>query len=333
MLKRNRATTLLLVLLTFGTSVLTLAFFAAASPTEAAGTGNGLSATYYNSRTLSGTTVTRTDPTINFNWGTGAPAGGIGADNFSVRWTGQVQPLYSQTYTFYTTSDDGVRLWVNDQLLINNWTDHAPVENSASIALSAGQKYNLKLEFYENGGGAVSKLAWSSASQIKQIIPQSQLYSTSATATPTPTVVVPPTATPTPGSSALDSEEAAFLNLINQYRQSKGVGALKLNQNLINASKWMSQDMGAKNYFSHTDSLGRDPFTRMADFGYTFNTYKAENIAAGYNTAASVMTGWQNSAGHNQNMLNPNYTVIGIGRAYTPGSTYGWYWTTDFGGQ
>lgn len=345
MLKRKGAGALLSLLLIASVSLLAAAFFVVSSPTEAAGTGNGLSASYFNGRTFSGTAVTRTDATVNFNWGSGTPVAGIGADNFSVRWTGQVQPLYSQTYTFYTVSDDGVRLWVNGQLIINNWSDHAAVENRANVTLTAGQKYDLKMEFYENGGAAVARLLWSSASQPKQAIPQSQLYSTSATATPTATsspTAVPatptPTATPvpptaTPASTGLDVEEQNFLTLINQYRQSKGLAPLRLNQNLINASKWMSQDMGAKNYFSHTDSLGRDPFVRMAAFGYNFNTYKGENIAAGYSTAASVMTGWQNSPGHNQNMLNPNYTVIGIGRAYVAGSTYGWYWTTDFGGQ
>jgi glucose/arabinose dehydrogenase len=138
--------------------------------------GTGLSATYYDNIDLTGPSVSRTDATINFDWGSGSPATGIGADTFSARWTGQVQPRYSETYTFYTTSDDGVRLWVNGQQLINNWTDHASTENSGAIALTAGQKYSIRMEFYENGGGAVAKLSWSSASQPKQIIPQAQLY-------------------------------------------------------------------------------------------------------------------------------------------------------------
>jgi uncharacterized protein YkwD len=142
----------------------------------------------------------------------------------------------------------------------------------------------------------------------------------------------PPTPEPTPDGS-LEPEEAAFLALINQYRQSRGLAPLAINPNLTAAAEWMSQDMAAKGYFSHTDSLGRDPFQRMAAFGYTANTWKGENIAAGYQTAAQVMAGWQSSAGHNANMLNGNVTVIGIGRAYKAGSPYGHYWTTTFGGQ
>ena len=132
---------------------------------------------------------------------------------------------------------------------------------------------------------------------------------------------------------ALDGEEQAFLALINNYRAQNGLGTLSLNTELTNASDWMSNDMGANNYFSHTDSLGRDPFQRMAAFGYSYNTWKGENLAAGADTAQGAFNLWKNSPGHNANMLNANFKVIGIGRVYTGGSTYGWYWTNDFGGQ
>ncbi len=91
--------------------------------------------------------------------------------------------------------------------------------------------------------------------------------------------------------------------------------------------------MANNNYFSHTDSLGRDPFTRMAFFGYDTSGYSGENIAAGYATASDTFTQWKNSAAHNANMLDPNYFSLGVGRASNPNSTYGWYWTTDFGSQ
>lgn len=139
-------------------------------------------------------------------------------------------------------------------------------------------------------------------------------------------------AAPAPAGE-LELEEAAFLALINGYRQSRGLAPLTLTPQLTAAAEWLSQDMASKGYFSHIDSLGRDPFQRMADFGYTANTWKGENIAAGYQTAAQVMAGWQSSAGHNANMLNSNFRVIGIGRAYQAGSPYGYYWTTTFGGE
>jgi hypothetical protein len=165
------------------------------------GTGNGLSATYYNNIAFTGTTVTRVDPTVDFVWGSGSPAPSIAADTFSARWTGQVEAQFTGTYTFYTVSDDGVRLWVNGQQVINNWTDHAPTENSGTIALTAGQRYDIRMEFYENGGGASARLLWSSASVPKAVIPSTRLYA--GVAPPTPTTILvnfqPSTAPAPPG--------------------------------------------------------------------------------------------------------------------------------------
>ena len=84
----------------------------------------GLQGAYFDGLGFTGTRVDRLDPSIGFDWGTGAPVAGIGADTFSVRWSGQVSPRYSQTYTFSTTSDDGVRLWVNAALGYQ-WNGHA----------------------------------------------------------------------------------------------------------------------------------------------------------------------------------------------------------------
>jgi hypothetical protein len=139
-------------------------------------TGTGLAGAYFNNANFTNQSFSRTDSTVNFNWGEGSPDPRIADTSFSIRWTGQIQPQYSQTYTFYIVSDDGIRLWVNNQLIINNWTDHPPTENSGTIALVAGIKYDIKLEYYENSGGAVAQLAWSSSSQPKQIIPQVRLY-------------------------------------------------------------------------------------------------------------------------------------------------------------
>ena len=138
------------------------------------------------------------------------------------------------------------------------------------------------------------------------------------------------TATLLPAQS-LDSEQALFLTLINNYRAQNGLGALQVSPALQQAAQWMSTDMAAKNYFSHTDSLGRDPFQRMAAFNYRYSP-AGENLAAGNSGAQATFTQWQSSPGHNQNMLNPGYRAIGIGRAYNAGSSYRWYWTTNFGG-
>jgi len=148
-------------------------------PPPPPGTGNGLLGSYYSNTSLSGSAVTRVDSTVNFDWGTNAPIAGVPADNFSVRWTGQVQPQYSETYTFYTTGDDGIRLWVNGVQLVNNWVDQSPTEKSGTIQLTANQQYTIQMEQYDHTGGAMAKLSWSSASTPKAIIPQSQLYAAS----------------------------------------------------------------------------------------------------------------------------------------------------------
>ncbi|MBD2441494.1 PA14 domain-containing protein [Nostoc sp. FACHB-110] len=141
-----------------------------------AGVGTGLYAEYYDNKDFTNLKLTRIDPTVNFNWSTDSPDPSIGADTFSVRWTGQIEAKYNETYTFYTTTDDGVRLWIDNTLIVNRFVNQSATEVSGAIALQAGKKYDIKLEYYENMGRAVSRLAWSSASQTKEIIPKSQLY-------------------------------------------------------------------------------------------------------------------------------------------------------------
>ena len=170
------------------------------------GAGTGLRGDYFSGISFNALVASRTDATVSFDWGTGSPAAGLPSDRFSVRWSGQLVPLYTQTYTFYSLSDDGVRVWVNGVKLIDNWNDHAPTENSGTLALTAGQKYDVRVDFYENGGGAVSKLSWSSTSQPKQIIPTSQLFP----ATTPPPLPPPPGGFVHPGLH-LDQGELDFV--------------------------------------------------------------------------------------------------------------------------
>ncbi len=144
------------------------------------GAGNGLYAEYFTNMTLTGTpALTRTDATVDFNWITGNPGSPITDNYYSVRWTGKVQPCFTENYTFTTRSDDGVRLWVDGTLIINDWNVYAAKDNTGTINLTSGQKYDIVLEYYENEGEAVAQLSWQSSSLTKQIIPQAQLYSVS----------------------------------------------------------------------------------------------------------------------------------------------------------
>jgi PA14 domain len=140
------------------------------------GTGTGLQGDYFNNMFLTEPpSTTHAQEAVDFTW-PGSPTIGIPADNFSVRWTGEVEAVYSETYTFYLVSDDGVRLWVNGQEIVQNWTEHGVTEDSGNITLMAGQKYDIKLEFFEKGGEAIARLQWSSPSQIREVVPASHLY-------------------------------------------------------------------------------------------------------------------------------------------------------------
>ncbi|MGB7539364.1 MAG: PA14 domain-containing protein [Anaerolineales bacterium] len=136
----------------------------------------GLRADYFDNITLSGTPAwTRVDPAISFDWTASVPAPGVPAENFSVRWTGRILPQYSETYTFYTYSDDGVRLWVDDQLLIDNWNSHEAEWNTATIALQAGTYYSIRLEYYQLSLAGVIQFLWSSDSVSQQVVPTGAL--------------------------------------------------------------------------------------------------------------------------------------------------------------
>lgn len=115
---------------------------------------------YFNNKHLSGSAALyRNEADINFNWGSGSPASGtINPDNFSVRWTRHLD-LMPGRYQFAVTTDDGVRLWVNNQLIIDQWRDQHPTTYRAEIDLSGGS-VPVKMEYYENTGGAKAQLSW-----------------------------------------------------------------------------------------------------------------------------------------------------------------------------
>jgi hypothetical protein len=119
--------------------------------------------------------------------------------------------------------------------------------------------------------------------------------------------------------------------LINDYRSKNGLGALTISLTLGAAAEFHSVDMAKNNYFSHTLYDGTTWKTNIANHGYPTNSYRAENIAAGYESAIKTFEQWRTSSGHNANMLSSRFNAIGIGRAYSSNSHWGYYWTTTFG--
>jgi hypothetical protein len=141
------------------------------------GNGTGLKGQYYDNIDLTSLKLTSVDPVINFNWGVGSPDSAVKEDGqFSIRWTGKVEPLYSEEYTFYITYDDGVKFWINNKLLVDKWTSGASGEKQVKINLEADKKYDIKIEYRNTYQWGRVKLEWSSASTKKMVIPKSRLY-------------------------------------------------------------------------------------------------------------------------------------------------------------
>ena len=156
--------------------------------------GTGLTGDYYrgSSSTYSSSTnfnptnlvLTRLDQVVDFTWSTNtAPI--TNNSYWTVRWTGQVQPEFSETYTFVANTDDGVKLWVNDQLIIDKWVSESLTEWSGSIDLLGDVRYNIRMEYFTAGSALPqAHLAWYSPSQVKQVIPAARLYPATASAAP-----------------------------------------------------------------------------------------------------------------------------------------------------
>ncbi len=149
--------------------------------------GGGIRGDYYKGMNFDNFVLTRTDPLIDFSWGDpGGPDPSVGDDSFSARWTGEVEAAFTETYTFYTSTDDGVRLWVDGRQLVDAWVDQGTTEHRGTIDLVAGNTYSLVMEYYENTGGAVAQLRWSSPSTPKGLIPQAAFSLPVKASSPTP---------------------------------------------------------------------------------------------------------------------------------------------------
>jgi uncharacterized protein (DUF1800 family) len=154
-----------------------------------AATGTGLlgqyytnaSTTYTNSINFNPTNLffTRVDPDVDFNW-TNGTSPDLSNGLYCVRWTGQVQPQFSEPYFFVVQSESGCRLWVNGQLLINEWQKQGLTTWTNVISLQAGTHYDIRLDYLQDGGPAQVYLSWYSPSQPEEIIPNANLYPTNS---------------------------------------------------------------------------------------------------------------------------------------------------------
>ncbi len=195
--------------------------------TSASANGTGLLGQYWADTTSSAfispgfdttPTLTRIDPTIDFDWTVTPPASDVGLNTFVVRWIGTVEARYNETYTFSTTTEDGVILRINGQTLINEWMDQPPTTWSGSIPMLAQQRYNIEMDYFQDGGSAQAHLFWSSPSTgPTTIVPESQLFPVT---NPPPSVVL---TAPTNGAAltavaslTLSADAAAQFNAVSQ---------------------------------------------------------------------------------------------------------------------
>ena len=185
---------------------------------------NGLSGDYYSGRNFERFVLTRVDGTVNFSWPFEGPTPALPRDFFSVRWTGKVIPLHSETYTFITTTDDGVRLWVNNQLIIDKWVDQGATAYQGTIGLVAGVPVDIRLEYYDNAWGAVARLEWQSSSQVRQIVPRDQLSAGSGR--PVPLLTTPSPSVSGPFTMAVSFGESVTGLSVSDFVVSNGVPAL-----------------------------------------------------------------------------------------------------------
>ena len=139
--------------------------------------GQGLAARFYNNTSLTGTpALARVDPAVNFVWSGTSPGSGVNTTNFSAAWSGWVQAQYTETYTFYTDTDDGVRLYINNAAVINHFVAQGVTELSGTVSLVAGQYYPITMQYFQGTGNAQAQLSWSSPSQAREIIPPNALF-------------------------------------------------------------------------------------------------------------------------------------------------------------
>jgi len=146
---------------------------------KAAGRGFGLLGSYYNDpahQVLVSPILVRVDSVIDLNVGLGSPGPGVDENFMNIRWEGEIEPLFTDLYTFSFISDDGVRLWIDSIQVIDHWFNQAAVESSGQIFLEEGRRYPIQVDFFHDAEAMICKMFWSSNLIDKQIVPSTQLY-------------------------------------------------------------------------------------------------------------------------------------------------------------
>ncbi|HEX8657348.1 MAG TPA: PA14 domain-containing protein [Hymenobacter sp.] len=140
-------------------ALLLVLLFPAAAPAQAP-TGDGLKGEYYNGTSFNEFVLSRRDATVSFDWAHQPPAPGVMAEYFSVRWTGWLVVPASGRYLFHATVDDGMRIWLNDQLILNEWRPQPVQRFTVAAKLQAGEPYRLRVEYFQDILDTRAQLTW-----------------------------------------------------------------------------------------------------------------------------------------------------------------------------
>lgn len=172
----------------------------------------GLRAEYYGSYLEP--ILDRVDARLEFDWGDGAPGEGIGADRFSARWTGWLVPINDGPHTIISETDDGVRVWIGEQLIIDDWNGHFVTRNEAIVELVAGVQVPVRVEYFELDLASSARLLWSGPMLDEEVIPETRLIAAGAASglpPPRPPYVNPVEAfdCPDPGVFGLERPDGA----------------------------------------------------------------------------------------------------------------------------
>ncbi len=148
---------------------------AAAAPRAARDVVEGLTGEYFNNPDLTDIREARIDEQINFDWGVSKARPSIRQENISIRWSGKLIPPATGSYTFYGTSDDGLRLWINNQPVLDNWLPGNPRTVEKKMELTANQPVDIRFEYLQVNSRAMARLEWAGPNIARQLIPASAL--------------------------------------------------------------------------------------------------------------------------------------------------------------
>lgn len=229
---------------------------------------DGFCASYYNwtatSPYLTSNIITkRTDVTINYNWWTGSPWTGIPNDDFTVRWEWYIESDETWLHSFRTLSDDGVRLYIDDTSIINNWTNHGSTYDIGTYSLIAGEKYKIRMEFYERSWWAVARLNWQKPSEwAYSVIDGNDVwYVGSCELIDTTNPIISQSS---PNLDSLIPKHDFDINFV--YSDNIGWDGIDINSSSFSFYKWNGSNWGADIQSSYIDGSGSVVTSTIASY-------------------------------------------------------------------